>query len=551
MDTRVRSTSETSQVVERTGFDVVGLEIRAGERLLVGPLDFSLERGEGLVVVGQMATGKSLLVESLVGFRRPGTRFTGRFGFRGAAGQPLTGRTSLCPQDWRLGALPTDQVHTLLRGHGPRAPEVLEQLEVDVERVGRLGPTALSAGERLRVLLACAVADDADLLLIDGAADVLDPRLRALVAGLMEAELSRGKMIIATSRDASHWTPGSLRRVEVGPALGGDVVAVPLVPKRPETTRAVASAPALAVSDLDVERQRAGLWRRGKAALVVDDASLFVRKGEILVLLGPSGAGKTSLLRTMAGQLPAQSGRVRVSGVDVALGRGRSGPTKRAVQLVSAEVARGLDPSLTVAEQLRRALPRTQSDTVVPWLERLGLSPLLADQSPDVLSEGEGFRLSLALALTREPKVLLLDAPRSGALDTDGGTLTSLVLAEKAQGKSFVLATTDPGVSRSLADRIAILDAGRILEFGPTALLLTKPAHPRTRALLRSQPGPAHDPRSPRPACHMAGACPNELERCSTERPPLDFVPGTTRNHRTACFNPNLDTIDEDGGDAW
>ena len=86
MDTRVRSTSETSQVVERTGFDVVGLEIRAGERLLVGPLDFSLERGEGLVVVGQMGTGKSLLVESLVGFRRPGTRFTGRFGFRGAAG---------------------------------------------------------------------------------------------------------------------------------------------------------------------------------------------------------------------------------------------------------------------------------------------------------------------------------------------------------------------------------------------------------------------------------------------------------------------------------
>src|SRR5690606_38346654 len=58
MDTRVRSTSETSQVVERTGFDVVRLEIRAGERLLVGPLDFSLERGEGLVVVGQMATGK-------------------------------------------------------------------------------------------------------------------------------------------------------------------------------------------------------------------------------------------------------------------------------------------------------------------------------------------------------------------------------------------------------------------------------------------------------------------------------------------------------------
>ena len=542
----MRSATETSKTIEVAGYDAVGLEIDAAGRSLVGPIDLSLRRGEGLVLVGQMGAGKTLLVESLAGIRRPGVQRRGQSGFRDAAGLPTGGKTSLCPQDWRLGALRTDQVHTLLRDRDLRAGDLLERLEVDLERTHKLELTALAAGERLRVLLACAVAEGPDLLIVDGAADALDPRLRGVVGDLMEAEISKGTMVVVTSRDAAHWTSRSFRQVELGPAVGSELVAVPLVQKRPQETRTVASPPVLAVSELDVERQRSGLWARGKAALVVDDASMFVRKGEILVLLGPSGSGKSSLLGAMAGQLPAQAGRVRVSGVDVTFGRGRSvGSAKRRVQLVSADVGRGLDPSLTVGEHLRRALPLKASASAVSWLDRLGLAPHLADLSPDVLSEGEGFRLALGLALAREPRVVLLDAPRSGALDADGGILTGLLLAEKAQGKSFVLATSDPGISRSLADRIAILDAGRVLEFGPTALVLQKPAHPRALTLLRSEAGPVHDPRAPHPACHMAGACPREIERCSTERPELDFVPGTTRNHRAACFSPNLDDVDE------
>jgi len=175
---------------------------------------------------------------------------------------------------------------------------------------------------------------------------------------------------------------------------------------------------------------------------------------------------------------------------------------------------------------------------------RLGLHARLLAMATDFLSEGEGFRIALALALCRDPRVVLLDAPRSGALDADGGTLTSLLLAEKAQGRSFVLATSDSGISRPIADRIAIIDAGRVVEFGPTSLVLGKPAHPRTLSLLRAEAGPPHDPRSPRIGCHFAGACPREVERCAAERPPLDFVPGTTRNHRVACFSPSLDTLD-------
>lgn len=542
----MRSTTETSSRAEPTDYEVVGLEIGAHGRSLVGPIDLSLRRGEGLVLVGQMGAGKTLLVESLAGFRRPGVHHAGQVGFKDAAGQPVAGATALCPQDWRLAALRTDQVHTLLRDRPARAADLSERLEVDLERLHKLEVRTLGAGERLRLLLACAVAEEPNLLLVDGAADALDPRQRALVADVVEAEISRGMMVILSARDAASWSPNSFRQLPLGPQLGSEAVAVPLVQKRQKDTRTVASAPVLAVSELDVERQRTGLWGRGKAALVVDDASLFVRKGEILVLLGPSGSGKSTLLSAMAGQLPVQSGRVRVSGVDVTVGKGRSVVSaRRRVQLVSADVARGLDPSLTVGEHLQRAHPRAADAPIARWLDRLGLAPHLADLGPDVLSEGEGFRLALGLALAREPGVVLLDAPRSGALDADGGTLTSLLLAEKAQGKSFVLATSDPGISRSLADRIAILDAGRILEFGPTALVLQKPAHPRALTLLRSEVGPKHDPRAPRPACHMAGACPREIERCAEERPQLDFVPGTTRNHRAACFSPNLDAIDD------
>lgn len=526
-------------------FDVVDFEVSSRERRLLDPLSLTIDRGEGLVLSGRMGCGKSLLAESLAGFERPTLRYGGHTGFLVEGAPPAAPTAALVPQDWRLSALRTDKVHTLLSGHEARIGEVLEALELDVRRLRNLDVGALGAGERLRLLVARALVHESRLLVFDAPADVLDSRQRTLLVDLMEAELSTGKMILVLSRDEALWVPPAFRRMQIGHAPDTEPVAVPLMQKRKEESRAVATLPALDVADLDVEQSEHRLWLRGQPALLVDGASMFVRNGEILVLLGPSGSGKSTLLAAMAGQLPPRGGRVRVSGIDIAGGRSRpSAAAQRAVQLVSAEIARGLDPSHTVGEHLDRASPAGQRATAELWLERLGLPPHLADLSPDVLSEGEGFRVSLALALSQDPKVLLLDTPRSGALDADGGILTGVLLAERARGRSFVLGTSDPGISRSIADRIAVLDAGRVLEFGPTVLVLRQPAHPRALALLKSEAGPRHDPRSPRSGCHMAGACPRELERCRAERPQLDFVPGTTRNHRAACFNPNLDVVD-------
>ena len=519
--------------------DVVELEVKSRRGRIVGPVNLSLTQGECVLLSGQMGVGKSLVAEYLGGFERPGLGYSGRLLLDGEASSTEAGKVALVPQDWRLGGLRTDRVEAVLSGRNTEVLGWLARLELDFGRIRHLDVVTLAAAERMRLFLACALGDDAPLVVVDGLGDVLEPRLRALAADAMEAAALAGKMLIVTARDQAPWAGSAWRRVQLGAELGSEPVAVPLVAKRKEELKVTAAPPVLEVSGLDVERHQRRLLTRHKPALAVDGATLFVRKGEILVLLGPSGSGKSTLLATMAGFLPPRAGRIRVSGVDVTLGRGRQVDLARGrVRLVSTELARTLDPSHTVGELLGRAEPKRDPKQ---WLDRLGLPHDLAGVAADSLSEGEAFRVGLGLALCGDPRVVLLDAPRSGAVDADGGTLTSLLLAEKAQGRSFVLSTSDPGISRSIADRIAILDAGRIVEFGPTSLVLGKPAHPRTLSLLRAEPGPEHDPRSPRIGCHLAGACPREVEPCLGERPALDFVPGTTRNHRVACFNPNLD----------
>jgi len=520
--------------------ELVGLEVARGATRLVGPISLSLSRGECVVLHGQMGVGKSLLSEYLAGFRRPGLAYTGQLSFRDDAGEPASARVALAPQDWRLGALRTDLVRTVLPTPRGSGTDWFAELEVDLDRVRDLGVTSLAAGERMRLFLACALAQDAHLIVVDGPAEVLDPRERGLLADAIEAVISSEKMLIVSGRDRAPWAHSAWRRMLLGTELGTEPVAVPLLQKRKDRTPAVPTPPALDVADLDVERHGRRFLRRQKSALAVDGASLFVRKGEILVLLGPSGSGKSTLLAAMAGLVPPRSGRVRVAGVEVGPGRGRpTDAARRRIQLVSADLARTLDPSRTAGDHLMRAIAKGSALGPEQWLDRLGLPARLVDVEVDFLSEAEGFRLSLGLSLCADPRVVLLDTPRCGALDADGGTLTGLLLAEKTQGRSFVLATSDPGISRSIADRIAILDAGRVVEFGPMALVLGQPAHPRTLTMLGAAAGPPHDPRSPKIGCHLAGHCPRQLERCQAERPALDFVPGTTRNHRVACFNPN------------
>jgi heme ABC exporter ATP-binding subunit CcmA len=195
-------------------------------------------------------------------------------------------------------------------------------------------------------------------------------------------------------------------------------------------------------------------------------ADLDVETGEIVLLSGPNGSGKTTLLRLLAGLLPLRSGEAEVLGVDLAQDR-RS--VRRALALVGHETFCYDD--LSVAENLRfaaRAAGRGEADADAA-LERVGLARV-ARVAHGRLSQGQRRRLSLAIALARRPRLLLLDEPHAG-LDEDGRTvLADVVRAAPAEGCTVLLASHELDLARALATREVRVVAGQLHETKRSAI---------------------------------------------------------------------------------
>ena len=212
----------------------------------------------------------------------------------------------------------------------------------------------------------------------------------------------------------------------------------------------------------------------------LDQVSLTVGEGEILCLLGPSGSGKSSLLRVIAGVERPARGRVTLNGREVAGPGAFVDPENRRVGMVFQDYA--LFPHLTVAANVAfglRSLPRAESDRIVTaMLERVGLSKY-ASSYPHMLSGGERQRVALARALAPRPRVLLMDEPFSsldGQLREQVRQQTLELLRET--GTTTIIVTHDPEEAMRIADRVALLCRGRIVQCGCAAELYAKPATP-------------------------------------------------------------------------
>lgn len=217
---------------------------------------------------------------------------------------------------------------------------------------------------------------------------------------------------------------------------------------------------------------------------VLRGVSLDVPRGALVAIVGPSGCGKTTLLRTIAGLIRAGSGEVRLGGRMVATHGIHLVPEKRRIGWVPQDAA--LFPHLTVAENIafalgggrRAARKAARGERVLALLDLIGLSAL-ADRTPAQLSGGQAQRVALARALASEPDVVLLDEP-FGALDpllrADLRTeVRSLLLAS---GMTGILVTHDQAEALSVADFVAVMDAGEILQFGPPAEVYERPSTP-------------------------------------------------------------------------
>ncbi len=286
------------------------------------------------------------------------------------------------------------------------------------------------------------------------------------------------------------------------------------------------AAPLLELRDLQV-RFRAGGTAPARA---VDGVDLAVRRGEIIALAGESGCGKTTLARTVLGLERPTSGQVLVDGTALSHDRRALRSWRRRVQLVPQDPAGSLNPRRTVydavAEGLRvhrvRKAGMDERDLVADAMSRAGLRPpeRFFLRYPHELSGGQRQRVLIAGALALSPELLVADEPVSSLDASVRGTILALLLQLRDElGLTVLVVTHDLGLAWNIADRVAVMYLGRIVEVGGTEQVLQDPQHPYTKALLSVVPetaqlgqvilrGEAPDPTRVPAGCRFHPRCP-------------------------------------------
>ena len=520
-----------------TGLDVEGLAVRTttGDEILHG-ISYRVAPGEILALVGESGSGKTTAGLAALGHVRAGLEVTGGvvatsdgnggrvdvLALPEPARRALRGKVvSYIPQDPALSLNPGlrigKQIAEVLErhGHGSSAEDRAARVRVVLDEVGlpndpayqRRYPHQLSGGQQQRVGIAMAFVCRPEVVVLDEPTTGLDVMTQALVLetirqltrdhGAAALYITHDLAVVASIADRV----AVMRHGEIVETGATDRVL--RAPEHDYTRELIAAAPSLACPPA-AERPP------GVPLLTVEDISvsygdvkvlrgveLTVHAGECVMLLGESGSGKTTLSQCVSGLVHQYGGSVRLDGVGLAPStKVRTTAQLRDVQYVFQSPFSSLNPRKTIAQSVEVPLVQLTNlgraerrARVAEVLDRVRLAPSAAHRLPDRLSGGERQRAAIARALVTTPQVLVCDEVTS-ALDVSVQRTILELLRElrRELGMAMLFVTHNIALARHVADRIAVLRGGEIVEIGDVDDVLDHPTHPYTRELLANTP---------------------------------------------------------------
>ena len=522
------------------------LEVHVGSRRLLGPLDLELVPGQCLGVVGESGSGKSLTALSLLGLLPAGLRATGALANDGAD-IVLTSRLHAALRGRALAWVPQDplaalhplrtvgaQMRETLRAHGQadaQARDLLERVQLpDADAALKRFPHQFSGGQRQRIAIALALCSGPRYLIADEPTSALDARIAREVLDLLDAlrrEADLGLMLISHDlplvgayaehvlvlrrgdvvergatrdvfADPQHAYTRELIEADALPFVGGPscvggpsgpssspIMGQELGPEGPPT-RAV---PLLRAEAMRMQYPRA-------PAPALDDVSLTLHRGEGLALLGESGSGKSTLGRAVLRLLRGAQGRVWLDDVELTALKGAALRTMRKrIGVVFQDPYASLDPRMRVADIVSEPLRIHRIGDAASRLAKagellvaVGLDPDMAMRWPHQFSGGQRQRIAIARALACDPELLVCDEAVS-ALDAHHRReiLALLATLKRERGLALLFVTHDLAAAAAVAERIAVLEAGKLVEIGDAGEVLRAPRHAHTKALVAAR----------------------------------------------------------------
>ncbi len=574
-----------------------------GERIVVEGVSFALERGKTLGLVGESGSGKSMTALALMALvPPPGRTIRGHIAFDGvdigaqseSEMQRLRGlRMAMIFQDPSSALNPVftvgEQIAEAYRIHHKtnraearrRAIAALAEVGIaDARLRADSYPHQLSGGMRQRCMIAMALINEPDLLIADEPTTALDVTVQAQILDLIrdvQARRNIGILFIShnlavvsdMADDIAVMQAG--RIVEQAPA--GELFAAPrhdytrrlidaATLTRPDARAAIHGAPLLEATDLakHFTIRSPGLFgRRLGTVQALNGVGFAVRRGETFAIVGESGCGKSTLAKTLLGLYAADEGALRLDEAAVsAKAADRPKGLRRRIQMVFQDPYASLNPRRTARDSIAEPLvihrigtPAERARKCDEAARAVGIDPADLAKYPHEFSGGERQRIAIARAIVAEPAIIVADEPLS-SLDVSIQVQIIELLGDLKRRRelTYILISHDLAVVAHMADTVAVMYQGRIVEQGPADSLFSTPRHPYTALLIEAAPklgkkrervvaiGETPSTITPPGGCPFHPRCPKSQEICENTRPLLSQDQVDRPGHIAACHFP-------------